>query len=508
MNSLKNIIFIIFLIIFIGFVIDVFLIKKFLFSYVYEEWLINYSQGFIRRGFPGSILFFFNNNYKIDIFKIIKLFSYFTFLLFSSIYLLKVKQSKKILDLESLMVVLFLPSLILFPLHDPHVIGRKEILFFFGLFVNIFLLETYLKVLNIKQNFENEQDTTRIINQYCYKLFICYNLLSIPTALSHESIIFLSLPLNIIITSNFIRLKFSIKQVVLRSLIIYFPTIFIAFLCFIFQGNDLSSIGICQSWQEYINQYKSINCDSAYLPARKMFTFTDNVPLVLQYFGLPIRYFFIEVWTNNISSNNGLVFIKWLSAFSLCTIILIRISSRILSNYVEKFKQKIHWQYQYDKSLGFYSSINLNHLIPSFIFKYAFIPSIFSAVLYIIAQDWGRWFFVTSTSYTICLLSPGLILIEIVGNFKNKCNSRDKLQPKFLFFIYSTYLKILNLFCTFHSCKKISSIIYFLTIIFTLFILKIPHHSHFWDWSFKPWLLPWLNRVKYFDQFALIEILS
>ncbi|GET35665.1 hypothetical protein [Microseira wollei] len=494
-NLIKSIVLFFFLIISIGFFITIFLINNYLFSYVYEEWLINYSQGFVRRGLPGAILLLLTN-LNLDIFKLIKLFSYITFLLVYSIYLFKVRQSKKVLDLESLIVVLFLPSLILFPLHDPNAIGRKEFLFFFGLFVNLFLLKKAIKIINlhIAQDLEyEEQYLTNAINQYSRSLFICYNLLSIPTALSHESIIFLALPLNMIITSSLIGLKFPIKKVLWRTLIIYFPTIFVTFLCLIFQGNDLTPVVICQSWQEYINQYKSINCDPGYLPAKRTITLTDNVPLVLQYIGLPIRYFVMEVWTNNIYSNNGLVFLKWISAFLLCTIILMRTSSRILINSVEKIKPKIKIQNQDNRSLEFSSAIDPVHVISSFSFKYAFIPFMFSSVLYIIAQDWGRWFFMTSTSYTICLLSPSLILIEIVGNSQNKWNGWNKCPLKFLFSIYYSYFKITNWFCKWHLLQRFY-VIYFVVIIFTLFVLKIPHHSHFWDWSFKPWVVDLLRE--------------
>ncbi|OKH31304.1 hypothetical protein NIES2101_41610 [Calothrix sp. HK-06] len=481
---IKKIVFCFFAITFTIRVINLFLMQKFISTYVYEDWLINYSQGFVRRGFSGSILLFLNNNYSLDTFQVFRWFSYLIFLVFCGIYLLKVKQSKQVLDLKSLMVVLFLPSLIFFPLHDRNVIGRKELLFFFGLFINIFFVEKTVKALNINQNFEYEQDKINTINKYCYNLFISYNFFSVPTALIHESILFLSLPLNIVITSTLLGLKLSIKQVSLRTLTIYSPTIFAAVLCFIFQGNESSPVEICQSWQENINAYKSINCDPSHLP------------LVLRYIGLPVRYFIMEVWRNNIYRHNGLVFLKWISAFLLCTIILMRTSSIILSNSLEKLKRKNQWQYQDEKSLESFSKINLNNVISNFSFKYAFIPFMFSFVLYIIAQDWGRWFFVTSTSYTICLLSPNLILLEIVS-CQNNSDRRYKLRPRLLLPIYSIYSRISNMLCGW-SLSIYSSILYFLAFVFTLFVLKIPHFGLDWDYSsFTPWIISLL--MKFFS---------
>jgi hypothetical protein len=92
----KTNIFRISLIIFSFFIIDIFFIREFIFKYIYHEWLINYSQGFIRRGLPGEILLILKNNYNLDTFKVFQYFSYITFSIFLCCYLIKVNQSKKI----------------------------------------------------------------------------------------------------------------------------------------------------------------------------------------------------------------------------------------------------------------------------------------------------------------------------------------------------------------------------------------------------------------------------
>lgn len=135
-NLIKKIIFSCFAILFILRLIDLFSMQKFLSPFVYEEWLINYSQGFVRRGLSGSILLFLNN-YGLDTFQILKWCSYLIVLFFSGMYLLQVKLSNKVLDLKSLMVVLFLPSLIFFPLHD-HINYNQHFCFPFILFTQKF----------------------------------------------------------------------------------------------------------------------------------------------------------------------------------------------------------------------------------------------------------------------------------------------------------------------------------------------------------------------------------
>ena len=441
----KNVIFYAFLFIFAFLLIKAFWINKFFYSYVLQEWLINYSQGFIRRGLPGTIFLFLVEEYNINIYKVIQGFSYCTFLLFSTIYLVKVRQSKKILDWESLIVVLFLPSLILFAINDLNVIGRKEFLFFFGLLINLFFVS------QTTRKFQISKDTA---NNYCYNLFFCYNLLSIPTALTHEGILFLALPLNIIITLNFLNLTFSKKEVWLRTLIIYLPTLFICFVCLIFKGNESTALGICQSWQEYSYIHSSLPEDCI---NSKNTVFATSV-------GYSLKDALKLVWLTNIHPvrpDRSFTFFYWIFAFFLNTVILMRTSSKILINSLQNFKEKI-LQEDYD---NFPASIDL---ITSFSFKYGFLPCCCSFILYIIALDWGRWFFITSITYTLCFLTPSLIHFEIVSFNQNK-RIFDFLSP-----IYSIYLNIIG-YLYHQSFLQRFSIIYFLGLIYTLFIVRIPH---------------------------------
>ena len=454
-SSAQKIIFYVSLFILAALLIRVFFIARPFSGYVFKEWLINYSQGFVRRGLAGTFFLFLQKQYNLDIYKVVKLFAYLTFLLFSSIYILKVRQSLKILNWESLIVVLFLPSLIMFPINDPNVIGRKEFFFFFGLFINIFLVEKTLRAFNIETNPENSlkcpKSLANAVNQYCYSLFIWYNFLSIPTTLIHEGIIFLALPLNMIIASSLISLGFSRNQVLLRTLMIFSPTILVSFLCVGFRGNDSIALGICQSWQEYSHNYTSLwtDCNS------------NQLPEVLRFLGMSTKDAIRENWDINVLRDQGLSFLKWIFTFLIITIVLMRASSHILIKSVEKLKRKIPEQddFKYPSSVD---------IVTSFSFKYAFIPFICSFILYIIALDWGRWLFIISMTYTLCLLSPSLILVEVANYHQNKW--------RFIFLapIYSIYSKIIN-FLHRQSFLQRFYAVYFLVLIFTVFVLKIPH---------------------------------
>lgn len=106
-------------------------------------------------------------------------------------------------------------------------------------------------------------------------------------------------------------------------------------------------------------------------------------------------------------------------------------------------------------------------LITSFSFKYGFIPFACSFILYIIALDWGRWFFITSITYTLCFLTPSLIQLEI-ANYNQNQKFFDFLEP-----IYLTYSKIIGYLYN-QSFLQRFPVIYFVGLIYTLFIPTIP----------------------------------
>jgi hypothetical protein len=528
----KNTVFAIFLILFILLINQRFVIEKHFAPYIFQEWIINYSQGFIRRGLFGSILLSLHSSYGVDIFTFIKDFSYTTFLLLAGIYILKVRRSQDILNRESLTVLLFLPSLILFPLYDPNVIGRKEVFFFFGLVINLFLLQKATKNLvigkyafkilgdsGLKSSFGNPKspflkrntlfqpqilnkskfqinhfnqvyNVEKLVNSYCLNLFIWFNLLSIPVALSHEGILFLALPLNMIISANLISLIFPIRQTLWRTFLIYSPTVLVAIICLYFSGNKEIAIGICESWQTYSQAYKSLYSDCAV-----------RLPAILNYYAYSTKEVLRIVVFTNILKGKGIIFFCWIFAFILNLLILFRTSSSVISKSVDKLNQQNYESapepfHQNDsKQL---EPIYLNHIdiITSFSFKYAVIPLFASLIVYLFALDWGRWFFVICLSYVICFLTPGLIQLEIVGLERNKW-MLELWSP-----IYLSYSKLISFFFNQTAKAKFSifySTLYSLVFIYTIFVLRIDHFQMSIEYLFKgftdliEWIYPILN---------------
>jgi hypothetical protein len=88
--------------------------------------------------------------------------------------------------------------------------------------------------------------------------------------------------------------------------------------------------------------------------------------------------------------------------------------------------------------------------------------------LYLIAIDWGRWFFVVAVSYVICLLSSDLLDVEIIY-------SRQK---KFLFKGHGKLHSIIKALIDFLLVViQRFYALYCLFLIYALLIMRIPHYN-------------------------------
>lgn len=66
-HLLKKIIFYTFLFLFVSLTIKFFIFDKIYSKYAFEEFLINYSHGFVRRGLIGTIFLLLKREYNIDL---------------------------------------------------------------------------------------------------------------------------------------------------------------------------------------------------------------------------------------------------------------------------------------------------------------------------------------------------------------------------------------------------------------------------------------------------------
>ena len=129
-------------------------------------WFYNYSQGFTKRGLIGEILLILNKILDINIFLLIKIFHFSSFIIFLLFFFRFIKkfQDKNIFYL----LLVFSPIGLMVYVYDPFFIARPEIFIFLSM---IF----YLSILSQKFNF--------------YKFFLVSFFLSL-TILVHEITIF------------------------------------------------------------------------------------------------------------------------------------------------------------------------------------------------------------------------------------------------------------------------------------------------------------------------------
>ncbi|WP_428010121.1 hypothetical protein [Baaleninema sp.] len=208
-----------------------------------------------------------------------------------------------------------------------------------------------------------------------------------------------------LITLTCIGLVLPKKEALWRTLAIYLPTILVSLLCMVFKGDRETALAICESWQAYGDAYQMLatDCDR-------------ELPGVLTFFDISMQDVFQKIWSNNIFGDGKLKLSLWLFVFGISTVVLVRASSKILINSVEKLNQ---YRYTSDR-VKYLPPVSSSDILKSFSFKYAVIPFLGSFILYIIALDWGRWFFITSISYMLCCLSPSLIQAEVAGYSQNQ----------------------------------------------------------------------------------------
>lgn len=419
--SVNTLIFYGFVAFFSGLTVDLFFVRSFFSHYIFSEWLINYSQGFIRRGLPGSLLLFLKSRANLDPYPIVKYLNYIIFVLFSGLYLVKIYDLKERLNWQNLLVFLFLPSLLLFSIYNPTVIGRKEFLFFLLLIFHLDWLEKKFLKPYREESIKSGERASHTNNQvwldnYQKTLFIWFNLLAIPCALSHEAILFLSLPINLIITFIAIRSVVPTKRAISRTLFIYSPTIFLTLLGYFWKGNESTAREICRAWETF----QVLDCHG-------------QLPGALEYLSWPLSLGLKASW-EILTRNYSLVALQWIGLCGLHFLLILDASSTILE------RERVN-----SRGLDTLENLSSLDLLTSFSFRYAFLPLLFSLPLYAITLDWGRWFFCVMIGYVFCSLNSHLVWFEVVTINTGSSFLKNGFFVNRLYRIYAGIIKVLLL---------------------------------------------------------------
>lgn len=343
--------------------------------WVYTDWLIDYSRGFVRRGLSGELINLFSPYFHPRL--VIGSFVWLLFLVFAAGYLRLILKSFRNLSPVTLAGLLFLPSLPLFYIYDHDAFGRTESIGFLILLWHLYILEK-----------SHEANT----KQYIRKL-LPISLAALPIhILIHESSFFLFIPAHILLSFSFIHRDDTAKpaQNILFLLLLYLP-VFLSFSCIIFLGQPSLEVAaeICRHW-EMSGALKQGSCTIAHknpawaLPG----SFTALAWSISQAVALPMSLSVQAILT-------------WLLLFSVlgsCTIYLGNKAIRTLL-------------ISHDGAVPGHAKPN-SSLLRHINLKYFLIPLISSMPLYILGWDFGRWFAVISINYVLIALSKEVVSTE------------------------------------------------------------------------------------------------
>ncbi|SDB22170.1 hypothetical protein SAMN03097699_0160 [Flavobacteriaceae bacterium MAR_2010_188] len=118
----------------ITYIEDVIMFSRIQQGYIVGEWLINYSGGFTRRGLSGYSIGLLSELFNVSQNNIVKVIQIVLYLIFQLLLIMNVW--KRRINFW-ILIILFSPATLLFPILDNNAVGRKEILLLilFGLFI-------------------------------------------------------------------------------------------------------------------------------------------------------------------------------------------------------------------------------------------------------------------------------------------------------------------------------------------------------------------------------------
>lgn len=167
--------------------------------WAYTDWLIDYSQGFIRRGLSGEILRMLPAT--VPPLEFVAVFSWILILVIAFGYVRLLARSAKIYHPLTLFGLLFLPSLFLFYIHDHDTIARKEILGYVTVLLHLLIVE---KSFPLGDGSTLPDGNLRRYVQWLIPITV---ILLPAIILVHEGNFLLFVPLHIMITLTVVRMQ-------------------------------------------------------------------------------------------------------------------------------------------------------------------------------------------------------------------------------------------------------------------------------------------------------------
>lgn len=351
--------------------------------WAYTDWLIDYSQGFIRRGLSGEIWRLVPA--ALSRLEIVTLLSWFLILAaaFGTVRLLA--RSWKTIHPLTLFGLLFLPCLFFFNIHDHDTIARKEILGYLTLLLHLLIIE---KTFPLARGSTPPEGSLR---RYLLWLLPVTLLLLPAIILVHEGNLLLFVPLHVMITLTVLRMHslrsaHTFWRAALWTGLLYLPAA-IAFGAVYLAGTPAYAtlLGLCNKWAAA----GALQGSSCILPPDQLSGST--LPGSFNPMGWSLAQ--AAHYTLEIISMHWATWLLILPALGICLWYLVR--------------QALYAMLRAHSSQPF-SPGSARRYSGIFFRKYFLIPLLFSLPVYFTAYDYGRWFTVTCINFAMLAVSLNL----------------------------------------------------------------------------------------------------
>jgi hypothetical protein len=408
--------------------------------WAYTDWLIDYSQGFIRRGLSGEIWRLVPATAAQ--LEFVAVFSWILILAIAFGYVRLLARSWKTYHPLTLFGLLFLPSLFLFYLHDHDAIARKEILGYVTLLLHLLIIEKSFPL--------GDGSTLPVGNlrRYVQWLIPVAVILLPAIILVHEGNFLLFVPLHGMITLTVLQMKSprNFTRAALWTGLLYLPaTIAVGAVYLAGTPSYETLLGICQKWIVV----GAIREGSCILTPDRLTGSTLPGSFNPMQWSLAIA---ADI-TRMIISMNWTTWILILPTLGISLWYLVRqaVYSILRSRSPQSFSPQ---------SARRYSGV--------FFCKYFLIPFLLSLPVYYTAYDYGRWFTVTCINFSMLAVSVNLPCREFALRKKAAdegsaaIDSQEYLDNRLIFYGVSIIICILALvlwlphYCLF-SCEIIRS---------------------------------------------------
>jgi hypothetical protein len=419
--------------------------------WAYTDWLIDYSQGFIRRGLSGEIWWLVPA--ALLRLEFVTVLSWFLILAaaFGTVRLLA--RSWKTIHPLTLFGLLFLPSLFFFYLHDHDALARKEMLGYLTLLLHLLVIEKTFPLAG------GSTPPDGNLRRYLLWLLLVSVILLPAIILVHEGNFLLFVPLHFMITLavlqmhslRSLRSSRTFWRAALWTGLLYLPAA-LTFGAVYLAGTPgyATLLGLCNKWLAA----GALQDGSCVLPPNQLSGST--LPGSFNPMGWTLAQ--AAHYTLEIISMHLATWLLILPALGVCLWYLVRqaLYSMLRARSGQPFSPRAARRYT-----------------GVFFGKYFLIPLLFSLPVYFTAYDYGRWFTVTCINFVMLAVSLNLPCREFAHRKKETAaestdtDSRKHLDHRLVFYGVSILICILAVvlwlphYCIFSCTIARSPLVFF-----------------------------------------------